>query len=1028
MPSATTLRSLLTLLTLAASAAFALRPPESALIKPSPPTAPPPPRFVVPQASQPIQLRKAAVQVTVAGTQAQTRIELVVHNPNPRQLEATLDFPLGEGQSVVGFALDINGEMVSAVPVPKDKGRQVFDDISRRRVDPALLERTAGNSFKLRIYPLPPNGQRRVVLQLAESLRPDASGRFQYALPLDFGQPVGQFEGRFGVQGGAVPQASGALAGAESWVQAGEAGLQLKRSDWQPGQPLTMSWTGRDGDSLAVQHHAGSAYAYAELPVDLATGPARLPREVHLVWDASGSGAQRDHAREFALLDALFAAAPQLRVHLTVARNVAEPVQRFDIRGGDWSALRRVLEGLAYDGASSASAWAAGFAPARPDGDALALLFSDGLVTWPDGAKPPVAGLPLFAINAATRFDAPRLRRLAEGRGGRFIDLNLVDAPAALAALTQPGLRLADIQAQGADRIVTQSAWPENGRLVLAARLTAPKARLLLTLVDAQGQRQQRSLELVAPTPNAGNGDESIPLAARRWAELRVAELEADRQRNRAEIRRLGEQFRLLSSETSLIVLDSLADYVRYEIVPPTASMRAAYQQQLAQRGAERGRSREAHLDDLAGRFAERQAWWQQTFRSEPPKQEPVAVRTPAIAPSVVTQVAPAPALTAPPPSAKPAANEMLIPVVPIAEPRVAVPLALPMPAPVPAPAPAAARAGSVARDDQRAERKLASETGKAGSAEPTAGIALRRWEPNAAYARRLREASDADRYGVYLDERPGYLSSTAFFLDAAEIFFAKGQRALALRVLSNLAEMELENRHVLRILAYRLLQADELAVAVPLLERVRELAPDEPQSSRDLALALMRAGQAQRAVELLWDVASQPWDARFADIDLIAVGEMNAILARNPRLDRSRIDARLLRNLPLDLRAVLSWDADNTDIDLHVIDPDGEEAYFGNNRTQMGGAVSRDFTGGYGPEEFSLRRAKPGRYQVRAQFFGHNQQIVSPYTTLMLWFSTGFGTDAQKDQRVVLRLSSQGEQVLVGSFEVAPPAKGGAK
>lgn len=32
------------------------------------------------------------------------------------------------------------------------------------------------------------------------------------------------------------------------------------------------------------------------------------------------------------------------------------------------------------------------------------------------------------------------------------------------------------------------------------------------------------------------------------------------------------------------------------------------------------------------------------------------------------------------------------------------------------------------------------------------------------------------------------------------------------------------------------------------------------------------------------------------------------------------------------------------------------------------------------------------------ARFYGHNQQLVTPATTLMLRLSTGFGTPAQKD------------------------------
>lgn len=301
----------------------------------------------------------------------------------------------------------------------------------------------------------------------------------------------------------------------------------------------------------------------------------------------------------------------------------------------------------------------------------------------------------------------------------------------------------------------------------------------------------------------------------------------------------------------------------------------------------------------------------------------------------------------------------------------------------------------------------------------PVASIQLQKWQPDAAYARRLREATAADRYAIYLDEKPGHAQSTAFFMDAADVFFEKGETDLAVRILSNLVEMDLENRHILRILAYRLEQAGQVQLALPLLKRVRELAPEEPQSWRDLGLAEAEAGQNQAAIDDLWETAGRPWDGRFADIDLIALAELNALAARTPGLDLSRVDSRLRRNLPLDLRAVLAWDADNTDIDLWVIDPNGEKTYYGHQLSYQGGRMSRDFTAGYGPEEFSLKTAKPGRYEVRAQFYGHRQQMISPYTTLMLKLSTGFGTLGQKDESVTLRLSGQKEEVLVGTFEV---------
>ena len=265
---------------------------------------------------------------------------------------------------------------------------------------------------------------------------------------------------------------------------------------------------------------------------------------------------------------------------------------------------------------------------------------------------------------------------------------------------------------------------------------------------------------------------------------------------------------------------------------------------------------------------------------------------------------------------------------------------------------------------------------------------------------------------------------SVGFFLDSAEFFLQKGQRELGLRALSNLAELDLQNRQVLRLLAYRLQQAGEVALALPIFERVLELAPNEPQSHRDLGLALAQSGQSQRAVDRLYEVVTGAWDSRFADADLIALAELNAVVAEAGRagkpIDVSAIEPRLLKNLPLDVRVVLAWDADATDVDLHVIDPNGDEVFYGRNLSYQGGAITRDATGGYGPEEFALRNAKPGKYRVEANFFGHRQQVLASSTGLMLWLSSGFGTPAQQDQRTTLRLKSEGGQrVVVGEFEV---------
>ena len=268
------------------------------------------------------------------------------------------------------------------------------------------------------------------------------------------------------------------------------------------------------------------------------------------------------------------------------------------------------------------------------------------------------------------------------------------------------------------------------------------------------------------------------------------------------------------------------------------------------------------------------------------------------------------------------------------------------------APAPALAGHAASGQDLHAVPKRAEAAAHAAGAPTTTASIQLQTWPPDSPYAARLSSAATTDMYRIYLDEKPGYLNSTAFFLDAADLFFEKGLNDFGVRILSNLAEMDLENRHILRILGYRLVQAGQPQIAIGVFKKVLVLSPEEPQSYRDLGLAYAADKQSQQAINTLYEVVIRPWHGRFPEIELITLADLNSVVATaKETLDVSRIDPRLLKNLPLDLRVVLTWDADNTDIDLHVTDPDGERASFGHRLTHQGGSMSLDSNGGSGPD-----------------------------------------------------------------------------
>jgi Ca-activated chloride channel family protein len=69
-----------------------------------------------------------------------------------------------------------------------------------------------------------------------------------------------------------------------------------------------------------------------------------------------------------------------------------------------------------------------------------------------------------------------------------------------------------------------------------------------------------------------------------------------------------------------------------------------------------------------------------------------------------------------------------------------------------------------------------------------------------------------------------------------------------------------------------------------------------------------------------------------------------------------------------------------------------------------IGGRISRDFTGGYGPEEFLLKRAMPGKYKIQVDYYGSSRQTVSGPTTVQAKLISNFGRKSEKCKEVTIR------------------------
>lgn len=115
-------------------------------------------------------------------------------------------------------------------------------------------------------------------------------------------------------------------------------------------------------------------------------------------------------------------------------------------------------------------------------------------------------------------------------------------------------------------------------------------------------------------------------------------------------------------------------------------------------------------------------------------------------------------------------------------------------------------------------------------------------------------------------------------------------------------------------------------------------------------------------------------------------------------------------------LRVVLSWDTDGTDLDLHVVSPDGEHVFYGMRTAANGGALDIDVTTGFGPEIYASPAPPNGVYHVYVNYYGSGEGRQD-VTTAQVAIVTQEGTVSEKRQVVQVPMRKAGELTLVKSF-----------
>ncbi|WP_326983695.1 VIT domain-containing protein [Chryseobacterium sp. MYb264] len=919
---------------------------------------------IVNQRTHPVILQNAKFETKILGNLATTTATYTFYNPSDRILEGTLTFPLPDGVSVSGYALDINGKMRKAVPVPKERAKEVFESVEKRNIDPGIIEKIQGNNFRTRIYPLPVKGSRTIEITYHQELK-NLKSEYQYFLSFANATKIPKFELKVLINDNtSVPKIIENPDGSFSFQKSGNQWVaEISKDNFSPNENLKIDIPKNKATSNVLFQKAsdGKAYFAANIPSDFPVADKPNSQKIAIIWDNSFSGSKRNINKEIEFLNAYFADNKNVSVTLVALNNTLEKSEDFTISEGDWSALKNKIVSLKYDGGTD-------FGVLKDLNNVEEyLLFSDGISNF--GDLKTKFKKPVNSVSSTPTSDFTLLKLLSGQSGGNFINLNELDAAAALKTYKKQVVKFLGFK----ENPNIQEMFPSIGSVVNEPinifGISSGNVGKLTAVFTVGNQKYEVPVDF-----STGSSAENWQIA-QFWAQRKIDELELNSTQNRDEIRNISEQFGVVSKNTSLIVLEDVDDYVRYHINPPQ-ELQADYNKIISANKRNVLEQRRNLLSKAFDKTKELKNWWNTEFKPSEKKQYPTISNQSATEMIRNTQ--------------SPASEEY-----------------------------SPTKAKMAYAEESYIDMKHSTPNGK---------ITLVDVESNAEYMKDFQNLQSADQvYSKYLQNRSKYEKLPSYYFDISKLLFKKGDKMLSLKVLSTLAELDLENEELYKTIMYLLKQRGHYDKELWITQKILEWRPFDAQSHRDYALALLDNKRPQEALNiyksLLYQEFTDEISVRDNGIEEILIMEINNILTLSKNVDATKIDDRLKTELPVDIRVVINWNKDNTDIDLWVTDPTGEDCSYSHRSTQIGGRISNDFTQGFGPEQFLLKKAVKGKYKIKTNFFGERQNILSGPTTIMaevyLYYSSG------RQERKIAVFQSQKEnkgesdsKILIGEFD----------
>ncbi len=1085
-----------------------------------------------------IAIKKIKVKISIVGDIAITTYDMQFYNSENRVLEGELSFPLGENQSVTRFALDIDGRLREAVVVEKEKARVAFENTVRNRIDPALLEQTKGNNYKVRIYPIPAKGYKRVVVTFQQKLLLNKES-YYYKLPFNFKDKLEEFSLSIEIfnqkkkpisEKGMVKKF---LYDAEKEIYF----TKIEQKKVKVTQPILIKIPlNVNKQKILVNEN----YFYFNKQLNIEEGKVALKKDITVFWDVSLSQKNKKKDTEITFLDAYFKKVKNCKVSLVFFNTKIKSKKKYFVQNGDWGSLKKEIETVIYDGASSFD-----FLTNYKNNSKLNLLFTDGLNTLSNSSI--ILNNKTHIINSSRSANHIVLKNAATISGGKYINFQQVSIKNAIVKISKSQLQFLGTNFSEEELEV----YPKKGSVVATNFSISGKGNCVHKKIKFYFGFGKDTIKTIPFFVNKEKTN--YPFITKIWAQSKLKNLVINSKKNKEEIIRLSKKHQIISPFTSMLILDRIEDYVTHNIEPPK-ELKKKYDELIAQKINNKKERVKRLRNNLFNNYEEFFSWYDKEYVTVKKNEivneilkgdsiiinnknevtqivldtilesnkffiTGVATDDTGFLPGVTVKVKGGSngtetdfdgkykikvkktdvltfSFVGMKTNEREIRNRGAINIVleddNLLDEIVVTALATKRETRVTGYSVSSINSeniskalqgkvagvkirgvssvslgseplfvvdGDIARNNPNLDSKeiqsiytLTSEQGqsvygsrakngiiviitKKGFDDDLEGIEdfenlvkekveLKGWNPDTPYLKALNKIKDNKlAYSKYIELREEYSKAPSFYIDVADFFKTRGEEEIAIQILTNVAEIDLDNYQLLKALAYKFEEYKLYKYAVYIYKEILKLRPEDIQSYRDLALVYEYVGEYQKSVDLLYKIVNgelleKDENRRFSGIEVIALNELNRMISLyNNYLIVSHINKSYINTTKTAIRVLIDWNHNDTDIDLWVTDPNGEKCYYSNKKSKIGGLMSDDMTEGFGPEQFVLKKVIKGNYKINVKYYASDQQKISGPTFLKITTFKNYSYKNEQKRTQLVRLTKVDDVLDIGEL-----------